>query len=77
MLFLRKSIADCKIVIPENAHIVEKTAADELLKYIEKSLSVKLSAGIKCVRRFRRIRAGKGLRVPFSLRALFHAHSSR
>ncbi len=43
MFFLKKGIADCKIVIPENAHIVEKTAAEELVNYIEKSLSVRLS----------------------------------
>ena len=33
---------DCKIVIPDNAHLVEKTAAEELQNYIEKALSVKL-----------------------------------
>ena len=43
MIFLKKGINDCKIVIPENAHIVEKTASEELLNYIEKSLSIKLS----------------------------------
>ncbi len=43
MVFLKKDVNDCKIVIPENAHVVEKTAAEELRNYIEKSLSVKLS----------------------------------
>ena len=42
MVFLRKGIADCKIVIPNEAHIVEKTAAEELSKYIEKALSISL-----------------------------------
>ena len=41
-VFLRKGINDCKIVIPRNADIVEKTAAEELSKYIELALSVKL-----------------------------------
>ena len=36
MTFLKKGIADCKIVIPRTAHTVEKTAAEELAKYIEK-----------------------------------------
>jgi len=40
--FIRRGVNDCKIVIPENAHIVEKTAAEELVSYIEKALSVKL-----------------------------------
>ena len=40
--FLKKGVCDCKIVLPVNAHIVEKTAAEELCKYIEKALSVKL-----------------------------------
>ena len=43
MIFLKKGVNDCKIVIPNDAHVVEKTAADELVNYIEKSLSVKLS----------------------------------
>ena len=43
MIFLKKGVNDCLIVIPENAHIVEKTASEELADYIEKSLSVKLS----------------------------------
>ena len=42
MIFLKKGVSDCKIVIPENAHVVEKTASEELQNYIEKSLSVKL-----------------------------------
>ena len=42
IIFISKGVADCKIVIPENAHIVEKTAAEELVSYIEKALSVKL-----------------------------------
>ncbi|MBR3848074.1 MAG: DUF4838 domain-containing protein [Oscillospiraceae bacterium] len=41
-LFIRRGVNDCKIVIPENAHIVEETAAEELVNYIEKALSVKL-----------------------------------
>ena len=41
--FLRRGVNDCKIVIPENAHIVEETAAEELVNYIEKSLGIKLS----------------------------------
>ena len=40
--FLRKGVCDCKIVIPKDADIVEKTAAEELSDYIEKSLSVRL-----------------------------------
>ncbi len=40
--FLTKGICDCKIVVPSDAHIVEKTAAEELCDYIEKSLSIKL-----------------------------------
>lgn len=43
MIFLAKGVNDCKIVIPRNAHAVEKTAAAELQNYIEKALSVKLS----------------------------------
>ena len=42
MFFLKKGVVDCKIVISENAHIVEKTAAEELQNYIEKALSVSL-----------------------------------
>ena len=41
-VFLKKGSCDCKIVIPENAHIVEQTAAEELVNYLEKALSVKL-----------------------------------
>ena len=41
--FLKKCIDDCKIVIPNEAHAVEKTAAEELCNYIEKTLSVKLA----------------------------------
>lgn len=41
-IFLKKGVADCKIVIPDDAHIVEKTASEELVNYIEKALSVKL-----------------------------------
>ncbi len=40
--FLKKGVCDCKIVVPENTSIVEKTAAEELCIYIEKALSVKL-----------------------------------
>ena len=40
--FIRRGVNDCKIVIPKNAHIVEETAAEELVSYIEKALSVKL-----------------------------------
>ena len=43
MIFLKKGVADCKIVIPEKAHIVEKTAAEELKNYIEKALKTSLS----------------------------------
>ena len=43
MIFLKRGVNDCKIVIPENSHVVEKTAAEELVNYIEKALSVKLS----------------------------------
>ncbi len=42
-ILLKRGVNDCKIVIPENAHVVEKTAAEELCNYIEKSLSIKLS----------------------------------
>ncbi len=41
-IFLEKGKNDCLIVIPDDAHIVEKTASEELVNYIEKSLSVKL-----------------------------------
>ena len=41
-VFLTRGVADCKIVIPDDAHVVEKTAAEELCNYIEKSLGVKL-----------------------------------
>ncbi len=41
-IFLKKGVCDCKIVVPENASIVEKTSADELCTYIGKALSVKL-----------------------------------
>ncbi len=47
-VFLKKGVNDCKIVIPDNAHIVEKTAAEELAKYIEKALSVKLPIICEC-----------------------------
>ena len=43
MIFLKKGVADAKIVIPDDAHIIEKTASEELVNYIEKSLSVKLA----------------------------------
>ncbi len=46
--FLKKGVCDCKIVVPCNAHIVEKTAAEELSKYIEKALSVKLPIVCEC-----------------------------
>ncbi len=42
-VFLTRGVNDCKIVIPENAHIVEKTASEELQNYIERSLGIKLS----------------------------------
>jgi len=41
-VFLEKGVNDCKIVIPKNAHTVEKTAAEDLVNYIEKALSIKL-----------------------------------
>ncbi|MBR3848707.1 MAG: DUF4838 domain-containing protein [Oscillospiraceae bacterium] len=41
-VFLEKGVQSCRIVIPRNADIVEKTAAEELSKYIELSLSVSL-----------------------------------
>ena len=41
-VFLTKGTADCKIVVPDNMTIVEKTASEELVNYIEKTLSVKL-----------------------------------
>ena len=43
MFFLKKGVNDCKIVVPNDAHVVEKTASEELQNYIEKALSVKLS----------------------------------
>ena len=46
--FLAKGSCDCKIVIPCDAHIVEKTAAEELVNYIEKALSVKLPTVREC-----------------------------
>jgi len=47
-VFLAKGVNDCKIVIPKNAHVVEKTAAEELAKYIEKSLGLKLPIICEC-----------------------------
>ncbi|MBQ5778146.1 MAG: DUF4838 domain-containing protein, partial [Oscillospiraceae bacterium] len=41
-VFLEKGVKNCLIVIPEDASVVEKTAAEELRDYIEKSLAVKL-----------------------------------
>ncbi len=41
-VFLEKGVKNCLIVIPEDASVVEKTAAEELCEYIEKSLDVKL-----------------------------------
>ncbi|MBQ5777195.1 MAG: DUF4838 domain-containing protein, partial [Oscillospiraceae bacterium] len=41
-VFLEKGVKNCLIVIPEDASLVEKTAAEELSEYIEKSLAVKL-----------------------------------
>ena len=46
--FLVKGVCDCKIVLPKDAHIVEKTAAEELSKYIEKALSIKLPIVCEC-----------------------------
>ncbi len=40
--FLTKSICDCLIVIPEDAAVVEQTAAEEVQSYLEKSLDIKL-----------------------------------
>ena len=42
MRLLTRGVADCKIVLPENMTVVEKTAADELGDYIEKTFSVTL-----------------------------------
>ena len=42
-VFLTRGVADCKIVIPDDAHVVEKTASEELRNYIEKSLGIRLS----------------------------------
>lgn len=42
MRLLTRGVADCKIVLPENMTVVEKTAADELVDYIEKTFSVTL-----------------------------------
>lgn len=41
-VFLAKDIDDCLIVIQDDAAIVEKTAAEEVQSYLEKSLGVKL-----------------------------------
>ena len=42
-IFLKRGVGDCKIVIPENAHIVEISASEELVNYIEKALDTRLS----------------------------------
>ncbi|MBR3848077.1 MAG: DUF4838 domain-containing protein [Oscillospiraceae bacterium] len=42
MFFLGKGINDCKIAIPKDAHVIEKTASEELCNYIEKTLSISL-----------------------------------
>ncbi len=42
MIFLGKGINDCKIAIPKDAHVIEKTASEELCNYIEKTLSISL-----------------------------------
>ena len=36
--FVKRGVSDCKIVIPENAHVIEQTAAEELVNYFEKAL---------------------------------------
>jgi len=41
-IFLKRGQSDCKIIIPENPTPVEKTAAEELRAYIEKSLGTLL-----------------------------------
>ncbi len=41
-IFLTKGCCDCLIVVPENAVLVEQTAAEEVQTYIERSLDVKL-----------------------------------
>ncbi|MBQ9975199.1 MAG: DUF4838 domain-containing protein [Clostridia bacterium] len=41
-VFLKRHCNDCKIVIPENATVVEKTAAEELKEYIKRSLDTEL-----------------------------------
>lgn len=41
-IFLKRGQNDCKIIIPENPTSVEKTAAEELRTYIEKSLGTLL-----------------------------------
>lgn len=38
----KKGYSDYSIVIPKNAHIIEKTAAEELASYLEKALGAKL-----------------------------------
>ena len=54
-VFLEKGVKNCLIVIPDDASVVEKTAAEELSEYIEKSLAVKLpivsesAASGKCI----------------------------
>lgn len=40
--FMKRGGSDCKIVIPENAHVIEQTAAEELVNYFEKALDTVL-----------------------------------
>ena len=47
-VFLKRGVEDAKIVIPQNAHVVEKTASEELCNYIEKSLGIKLPIICEC-----------------------------
>lgn len=41
-LIAKKGKSEYSVIIPKNAHIVEKTAAEELVSYFDKALSVKL-----------------------------------
>lgn len=41
-IIAKRGLSDYSVVIPNDAHVVEKTAAKEVSEYIEKALSVKL-----------------------------------
>jgi len=47
-VFLTRGNNDCRIVVPRDADIVEKTAAEELAKYLEMSLGLKLPIVCEC-----------------------------